>query len=124
MGKQAKQSRLLSNEAFAKLSNVRISTSKINLVAGLIRNMKASEALMQLSFSDKRIAVDVKKCLLSAIANAENNHNLNIDHLYVTKVLVGKSLVMKRFMPRARGRAGKILKFFSNLTITVTEIKE
>ena len=124
MSKQAKPSRLKTNQAIAKLKMVRTSPSKINLVAGLIRNMKASEALVQLSFSPKRIAKAVKQCLLSAIANAENNNNLNIDNLYITEVMVGKSLMMKRFMPRARGRAGKIMKLFSNLSITVTEIQE
>jgi len=124
MSKQAKLGRLKENQASAKLKMIRTSPSKINLVAGLIRKMKVSDAITQLTFSHKRIANDVKKCLLSAVANAENNFNLNVDNLYITEVMVGKALVMKRFMPRARGRAGKIMKLFSNLTITVTEIQE
>jgi large subunit ribosomal protein L22 len=108
--------------ATAKL--LRVSPRKLNLVAGFIRNMKVSEALMQLTFSRKRIAKDVKKCLQSAIANAENNFGLDIDNLVVTNATVGKALVMKRFMARGRGKAGKIDKFFSNLYITVTEVGE
>jgi len=112
----------LSN-AKAVTKSLRVSPRKLNLVAASIRNMKASEALVQLKFSPRRIAIDVRKCLQSAIANAENNLGLDIDDLYITSATVGKSLVMKRIMPRARGRAAKINKFFSNLYITVTQGK-
>lgn len=109
------------NSATATAKLLRVSPRKLNLVAGMIRNMKASEALIQLSFSQKRIAKDVKVCLQSAIANAENNFGLDIDSLFITSATVGKGIVMKRMMVRARGRAGRIDKFFSNLYITVTE---
>lgn len=114
------------NNKIAKATSKRLKTSprKLNLVAGMIRNMKAEEALIQLQFSKKRIALDVKKCLQSAIANAENNHGLDIDSLVVTSASVGKSLLMKRMRPRAKGRGMRINKFFSNLYITVTEIQE
>jgi large subunit ribosomal protein L22 len=102
--------------------SLRVSPRKLNLVAGFIRNMKVAEALVQLTFSRKRIAKDVKKCLQSAVANAENNFGMDIDNLVVTHATVGKALVMKRMMPRARGRAARINKFFSNLYITVTEV--
>jgi len=101
--------------------SVRSSAQKLNLVATSIRGMQASKALIQLEFSKKRIASDVKKVLQSAIANAENNHNLDIDKLVVSEAYVGKALVMKRFRPRARGRGGKILKPISNLTVIVKE---
>lgn len=107
--------------AFAVSKLLRISPRKLNLLAQSIRNTKVSVALIQLTFSKKRIAHDVKKCLQSAIANAENNFGLNIDDLVITSATVGKALVMKRMSPRARGRAGKIHKYFSNLYITVTE---
>ena len=109
------------SSAKAITKSLRVSPRKLNLVAASIRNMKASEALVQLTFSPRRIAKDVKKCLQSAIANAENNLGLDIDSLYITSATVGKALVMKRVMPRARGRAARINKFFSNLYITVTE---
>jgi large subunit ribosomal protein L22 len=109
------------NSAVAISKSLRIAPRKLNLVAGLIRNMKVSDALIQLTFCKKRISRDVKKCLQSAIANAENNFGLDIDNLVVTSATVGKALVMKRVMPRARGRAARINKFFSNLYITVTE---
>lgn len=105
----------------ASSKKLRTSPRKLNLVAATIRNMKASEALVQLTFSKRRIAIDVKKCLQSAIANAENNMGLDIDKLYVSEAWVGKSLVMKRVRPRARGRSAKINKPFSNLYITVSE---
>jgi len=105
----------------ASSKKLRTSPRKLNLVAATIRNMKASEALVQLTFSKRRIAIDVKKCLQSAIANAENNKGLDIDNLYVSEAWVGKSLVMKRVRPRARGRSAKINKPFSNLYITVSE---
>lgn len=105
----------------ASSKKLRTSPRKLNLVAATIRNMKVSEALVQLTFSKRRIAIDVKKCLQSAIANAENNMGLDIDNLYVAEASVGKSLVMKRVRPRARGRSAKINKPFSNLYITVSE---
>lgn len=114
-----RNSNINSAKAIARL--IRVSPRKLNLVAGLIRNMKASEALVQLAFSKKRIANEVKKCLQSAVANAENNFGLDIDSLVVAHASVGKALVMKRTMPRARGRAARINKFFSNLYITVEE---
>lgn len=101
--------------------SLRVSPRKLNLVAQSIRNLKAADALVQLTFSSRRIAKDVKKCLQSAVANAENNLGLDIDALFITSATVGKALVMKRMMPRARGRAARINKFFSNLYITVTE---
>jgi len=114
------------NNLSAKSSIMRLRTSaqKLNLVASLIRNMKVSEALVQLTFSSKRIAVDVKKCLRSAIANAENNMGLDIDNLFVASATVGNSVVMKRVRARARGRSARISKPFSNLYITVSERDE
>lgn len=100
---------------------LRTSPRKLNLVAASIRNMKVSDALVQLTFSKKRIAIDVKKCLQSAVANAENNMGLDIDNLYVAEAIVGKALVMKRVRARARGRSARINKPFSNLYITVSE---
>ncbi len=102
---------------------LRVSPRKLNLVAASIRNSKVSEALIQLTFSRKRISGDVSKCLRSAIANAENNFGMDIDNLVVTSATVGKALVMKRMQTKGRGRAGKILKFFSNLYIEVTEVE-
>ena len=110
MAKPSKKRRLADNYAMAVDRSVRSSAQKLNLVAGSIRGMSASKALLELQFSNKRIAGDVKKVLQSAIANAENNHDLDIDKLVVSEAYVGKALVMKRFRPRARGRGGKILK--------------
>lgn len=124
MGKQATQRKLITNEARAHLRSLRISPQKLGLVAGLIRGKKVEDALVQLTFSKKAVARDVKKLLQSAIANAENNHQLDVDKLYVSEVLVGKGLVMKRIHARARGRAFRIHKPFSNLTITVKEREE
>ena len=107
--------------AIAKLNVVRTATSKISAVAALIRKLNVAEALVQLTFCKRRISGAVKTCLKSAIANAENNHSMDIDNLYVHEVLVGKSIVMKRFRPRARGRAAAIIKPFSNLTIILRE---
>jgi large subunit ribosomal protein L22 len=115
---------LSDTEAKAEARNLRVSPQKLNLVAQLIRGKKVNAALADLQFSRKRIAKDVKKCLESAIANAENNHDLDVDDLVVTQAHVGKSMVMKRFHARARGRAGRIEKFFSNITIVVREIEE
>jgi large subunit ribosomal protein L22 len=124
MGK-AKRDRVLGEkEAQAVLRRVRTSPRKLNLVAALIRGKKVSVALADLQFSRKRIAGEVRKTLQSAIANAENNHDLDVDNLIVAEAHVGKSLVMKRFSPRARGRVGRILKPFSNLTVVVREVEE
>ncbi|MBB6310141.1 50S ribosomal protein L22 [Xanthobacter tagetidis] len=124
MGKQAKPRALADNEAKAIARNLRVSPQKLNLVAGLIRGKKVATALADLEFSHKRIARDVKKCLESAIANAENNHELDVDDLIVAEAHVGKGLVMKRFSPRARGRASRIEKPFSHITIVVREVEE
>tara|TARA_Y100001970_G_scaffold68221_1_gene86902 strand:+ start:6557 stop:6937 length:381 start_codon:yes stop_codon:yes gene_type:complete len=124
MGKSSKNRNLPDNCAMALDRSIRSSAQKLNLVAESIRGMDASKALIQLEFSKKRIATDVKKVLQSAIANAENNHNLDIDKLVVSEAYVGKALVMKRFRPRARGRGGKILKPISNLTVIVKENQE
>ena len=122
MSKPKRERSLPDNEAKAIARMLRVSPQKLNLVAQLIRGRKASAALADLQFSRKRIAVDVKKCLESAIANAENNHDLDVDDLVVGEAFVGKAMVMKRFSPRARGRAGRIEKPFSNLTIIVREV--
>jgi large subunit ribosomal protein L22 len=123
MSKEKRKRSLADNEAKAVARMLRISPQKLNLVAGLIRGKKVSSALADLQFSRKRIAGDVKKCLESAIANAENNHDLDVDDLVVAEAHVGKALVMKRFHPRARGRAGSIIKPFSNLTIVVRQVE-
>jgi large subunit ribosomal protein L22 len=109
------------NEAQAILSNVRCSPRKLNLVAGLIRNLPADQAVATLTFSKRRIAKDVRKALESAIANAENNHQLDVDRLVVVRADVGRSIVMRRFHARGRGRASRIEKWFSNLRIVVRE---
>jgi large subunit ribosomal protein L22 len=124
MGKASRERQLADNEARAVLRNLRTSPRKLNLVAGMIRGMKVQEALTQLTFNQKRISNDVRKVLQSAIANAENNHNLDVDSLVVKEAYVGKSMIMKRFRARARGRGAKILKPFSHLTIVVHEKKE
>ncbi|MEN0001282.1 MAG: 50S ribosomal protein L22 [Pseudomonadota bacterium] len=121
MGKPKAERRLADNEARAVARNVRVSPQKLNLVAAMIRGKKVSAALADLEFSRKRIAGTVKKTLESAIANAENNHDLDVDALVVSEAWVGKSLVMKRFMARGRGRASRIIKPFSHLTIVVAE---
>lgn len=121
MSKQARKRDLPANEAQAIVRNLRTSPGKLNLVAEMIRGMKVQDALTQLTFSNKRIAVDVKKALQSAIANAENNHNLNVDALVVKEAWVGKAMVLKRFHARARGRGARILKPYSHLTIVVRE---
>jgi len=124
MGKKADIRRLADNEAAASLRAVRISPRKLNLVAESIRGLKAEAALAELTFSNKRISQDVKKLLESAIANAENNHQLDVDRLYVKEASVGKAFVMKRWRARARGRVGKLLKPFSNMRIVVCEREE
>ncbi|WP_146346093.1 50S ribosomal protein L22 [Falsiphaeobacter marinintestinus] len=124
MGKAKNPRRVADNEAMAKVRMLRTSPQKLNLVAGLIRGKKVERALTDLTFSNKRIAEDVKKCLQSAIANAENNHNLDVDELIVAEAYVGKNLTLKRGRPRARGRFGKIVKPFSELTIKVRQVEE
>jgi len=124
MGKEKNPRRVAENEAMAKTRMLRVSPQKLNLVAGLIRGKKVDRALADLTFSHKRIAGDVKKCLQSAIANAENNHGLDVDNLVVAEAWVGKNLVMKRGRPRARGRFGKIMKPFSEITIKVRQVEE
>jgi large subunit ribosomal protein L22 len=124
VGKKSAPRRLADNEAKAELRMVRVSPQKLNLVAGLIRGLKVEKALANLTFSKKRIAIDVKKLLESAIANAENNHGLDVDNLVVAEASVGKAMVMKRFRARARGRGAKILKPFSNMRIVVREVEE
>ena len=123
MGQEKNPRRLADNEAQAIARMLRTSPQKLNLVAGLIRGKKVEKALADLTFSKRRIAGDVKKCLQSAIANAENNHNLDVDSLVVAEAWVGKNLVMKRGRPRARGRFGKIMKPFSELTIKVRQVE-
>ena len=124
MGKPARKRPLAGNEAGAVLRNIRISPQKLNLVAETIRGQDAEAALSTLTFSRRRISGAVKKCLQSAIANAENNHELDVDRLIVAEANVGKGLVMKRWRPRARGRTARILKPFSHLTIVVRERAE
>ena len=124
MGKQAKERRYTAAEAMAKVRTLRTSARKLNLVAQSIRGLKVQRALNELEFSHKRIAIDVRKALYSAISNAENNHNLDIDSLVVSQAYVGKNLVMKRFSARARGRASRIEKPFSEITIVVRELGE
>jgi large subunit ribosomal protein L22 len=124
MGKQTRARVLASHQAMAVARNIRVSPRKLNLVAQQIRGKKVDRALNELTFSQKRIAGVVKKALQSAIANAENNHDLDVDDLVVSEASVGKNLVMKRFHARARGNAGNIEKFFSQLTIIVEEKRE
>ena len=123
MGKRQRERDLAENEAKAVSRMLRISPQKLNLVAQLIRGKKVASALADLEFSQKRIAKDVRKCLESAIANAENNHDLDVDELVVAEAHVGKALVIKRFTPRGRGRVGRILKPFSHLTIEVRQVE-
>ena len=124
MSKQAKARRLADAEAVAKVRTLRTSARKLNLVAQSIRGLKVQRALNELEFSSKRIANDVRKALYSAISNAENNHSLDIDSLVVAEAFVGKNLIMKRFHARARGRASRVEKPFSEITIVVREIGE
>ena len=122
MGKAKAERRLKDNEAQAVARTIRVSPQKLNLVAALIRGKKVERALADLGFSRKRIAGTVRKTLESAIANAENNHDLDVDDLVVAQAFVGKALVMKRFHARARGRGARILKPFANITIVVREV--
>ncbi len=121
MSKKTRERALADNEAKAVARMLRVSPQKLNLLAQLIRGKKVSVALADLEFSRKRVARDVRKCLELAIANAENNHDLDVDELVVARAHVGKALVIKRFHPRGRGRMGRILKPFANLTIVVRE---
>jgi large subunit ribosomal protein L22 len=123
MSKPSRPRKLAENEAKAVARTLRVSPQKLNLVAQMIRGKKVQTALADLEFSRKRIARDVHKCLQSAIANAENNHDLDIDELIVAQAHVGKALVIKRFVPRGRGRAGRIMKPFSHLTIVVRQVE-
>ncbi|MEM5473163.1 50S ribosomal protein L22 [Hoeflea sp. AS60] len=123
MGKAKTERRLKTNEAQAVARTIRISPQKLNLVAALIRGKKVDKALAELEFSRKRIASTVKKTLESAIANAENNHDLDVDSLVVAEAFVGKSIVMKRFHARGRGRSSRIEKPFAHLTIVVREME-
>ncbi len=124
MGKKSAPRRFDDNEAMAFSKSIRVSPQKLNLVAGLIRGKDASKALSDLGFSSKRVANDVKRVLESAIANAENNHQLDVDRLFVSEATVGRAFALKRFRPRARGRTGSITKPFSNLTVVVREREE
>ena len=123
MGKRQRERDLGENEAKAVSKMLRISPQKLNLVAQLIRGKKVASALADLEFSHKRIAKDVRKCLESAIANAENNHDLEVDDLVVAEAHVGNGIVMKRFSPRGRGRSGRVYKPFSHLTIVVRQVE-
>lgn len=124
MGKDKNPRRVAENEALARLRMLRTSPQKLNLVAALIRGKKVDRAIADLTFSKKRISHDVLKCLQSAIANAENNHGLDVDELVVAEAYCGKNLTLKRGRPRARGRFGKIIKPFSQLTIKVRQVGE
>ena len=121
MGKSAHERRLAENEAMAIARALRVSPQKLNLVAESIRGLSCEKALGALAFSRRRIAGDVRKVLQSAISNAENNHNLDVDRLYVADAHVGKAITMRRWRPRARGRIGRIVKRFSRLTVVVRE---
>jgi large subunit ribosomal protein L22 len=124
MGKKTAPRPYADNEAMAFSKHIRVSAQKLNLVASLIRGLDCDKAISELTFSKRRIAQDVKKVLESAIANAENNHDLDVDRLYVAEAYVGRTMVMKRWRARARGRTGKILKPFSNLRVIVREREE
>lgn len=124
MGKPKTQRRLSDDEAQAVSRVIRTSPQKLNLVAQSIRGKAAGDALASLTFSTRRVAGEVRKVLESAIANAENNHQLDVDRLFVKEATVGKTMVLKRFRPRARGRVGRIQKPFSNLTVIVKEREE
>ncbi len=124
MGKRSVERQQADNEAMAYCRNLRTSPQKLNLLAESIRGMDCEKALAELKFSRRRIAIDVRKVLESAIANAENNHQLDVDRLYVSEATVGKSMVMKRWRARARGRVGRIEKPFSNIRVIVRERQE
>jgi large subunit ribosomal protein L22 len=124
MGKPSHPRRLPDTEAQAVAKSLRISPQKLNLVAGLIRGKKVEQALAELEFSEKRIACDVRKCVMSAVANAENNHSLDVNDLVVAEAHVGKNLVMKRFHARGRGRGAPVMKPFSQLTVIVRQVEQ
>ena len=124
MSKAKNPRRVAENEAMAKLRMLKTSPQKLNLLAAMIRGKKVERALSDLAFSKKRTSEDVRKCLQSAIANAENNHNLDVDDLVVAEAWVGKNLTLKRGRPRARGRFGRIVKPFAELTVVVRQIEE
>ena len=124
MGKKSSPRVLSDNEAMAYAKQIRVSPQKLNLVAEIIRGKSCDKALAELQFSRRRISNNVKKLLESAIANAENNHQLDVDRLYVCEATVGKTFVMKRWRPRARGRAGRIMKPYSNMRLVVREREE
>lgn len=124
MGKPSHERRLADNEAQAVARSLRVSPQKLNLVAGMIRGKKVDQALAELEFSTKRIADDVRKCVMSAVANAENNHNLDVNELVVSEAYVGKNLVLKRFHARGRGRGAPVMKPFSQLTVVVRQVEE
>jgi large subunit ribosomal protein L22 len=124
MGKPKRERSLPETAAMAVARNLRVSPQKLNLVAGLIRGKKVNTALADLEFSRKRIAQDVRKCVMSAVANAENNHGLDVDDLVVSEAYVGKNMVLKRFHARGRGRSGRILKPFSQITVIVREARD
>jgi large subunit ribosomal protein L22 len=124
MGKPSHERRLANTEAQAVTRSLRISPQKLNLVATMIRGKKVETALAELEFSTKRIAGDVAKCVMSAVANAENNHNLDVNELVVAEAYVGKNLTLKRFHARGRGRGSQILKPFSQLTVVVRQVEE
>jgi large subunit ribosomal protein L22 len=124
MGKPSRERSLADNEAKAIAKNIRISPQKLNLVAELIRGKKVNEAMADLEFSRKRVAQDVRKCVMSAVANAENNHGLDVDELVVAEAYVGKNIVMKRFAARGRGRGFQVLKPFSQITVVVRQKAE
>ena len=121
MSKTSAGRKVAENEAHAVVRNLRVSPQKLNLVATMIRGMDAEKALAALTFSRRRISDDVKKAVQSAIANAENNHQLDVDRLFIKEASVGKAITMRRFRPRARGRTGRIRKPFSHLTVIVSE---
>ena len=124
MGKQKTERRLADNEAMARAKMIRLSPQKLNLVCASIRGKSASAAVSELAFSKRRVAKDVKAVLESAIANAENNHQLDVDNLFVAEATVGRAMVMKRWKARARGRVGKIVKPWSNVRIILREREE
>ena len=124
MGKKETSRRLADNEARAFAKSIRISPQKLNIIAQTIRGKTCGDALNELNFSSRRVAIEVKKVLQSAIANAENNQQLDVDRLIVAEATAGRQFVIKRWRPRARGRVGKIMKPFSNLTIIVRELEE
>ena len=124
MGKPSHARRLANNEAQAVAKSLRISPQKLNLVAGLIRGKKVDKAMADLEFSQKRIAGDVRKVVMSAVANAENNHGLDVNELIVAEAYVGKNLVLKRFHARGRGRGAPVMKPFSQLTVVVRQVEE